>query len=920
MTHLRLITNAQETEMREAVVVVPTLNEQGNIEALIDGILAADARLHVVVVDDGSTDGTPETVDRISHDQTTGVAGRVHLIARGRKMGYASAVQDGMAFALDMGADLVLQMDADFSHDPAALPDLLALSETHDLVIGSRYVSGGGTRNWSLKRRLLSRGANSLARTLLRLPLHDCTGGFRCWHADLIERCGVLDSGVQGYSFLFMTLDRCRRTGARIGEVPIIFAERRLGQSKMNGAILREAIVVLFRLWVEHLGQPPVPVSVAVSSTAPANAETEGGVRTHLPAPLGVLPRREDGRAMNVILHAQYQAAPRHTDDNPTQDIASCAALSSRLGRTPSGAGGWVLFSIGYNFDYPWTGFWRSLRMCGKPRRATPGAKAWQGRDPLSGQAVLIKRLSAEPRHKTRATQALALAHPYIVPTRRWLRDGDDFYVVRDFIPGLNLRQTLADVRRRAFDGLLSLLTPVLDALDYAHRAGLPHGGVTPENVLVGADGRGLLCDFGTIENTDGAHLTYVPRSLIAADGRPTPQADFYALCELYKEFLPARSSDDEAGTAARQRLLRNLSETQQTATNTEELRYKLDAVAKMAGLLGFSGEQTEDGPLVGLRPARLVCTLTPPTATLAPNGGTIVSLFLANEGDRPLHVESVTSDVVWLNLPTRLAPFDLPPDGRRELLWTLSGARLLPGSYNAHLSVRSNSGMTGEHSLDGLPWDEQTVAIPTLVRGAVESGPGPAVAVPPGPVPLAEQLPPPSIEAVSSSGSPSIGGGGGYPGDEHPGIAVTQEPDPGLARSGQNGVLHLGVRNIGLQRLRVDSVTTFPSWLVYPGAFQALWIEPGATQYLGFSIVTASLPGGDYKAEVTFITSVLTETLIGLQPTRRQMKCDVRVRVVRGLGTPSPTPKTLGCAPLVIGLLSATGLCGLWLLILRAA
>jgi dolichol-phosphate mannosyltransferase len=275
VTHLRLISTTPEAKTIEAAVVVPTLNEAGNIGALIDGILAADPRLYVVVVDDGSTDGTTEIVEQKAQALTAGGTTRLHLIARGRKLGYASAVQDGMRFALGRGARRVLQMDADFSHDPASLPALLAQSESHELVIGSRYIPGGGTCGWSLKRRLLSRGANALARTLLRLPLHDCTGGFRCWHADLIERCGVLDSAVQGYAFLFLTLDRCRRSGARIGEVPILFAERRSGQSKMNGTIIREAVGVLFRLWLQRLVSPPVSTATVPTLTAPPVTSTE---------------------------------------------------------------------------------------------------------------------------------------------------------------------------------------------------------------------------------------------------------------------------------------------------------------------------------------------------------------------------------------------------------------------------------------------------------------------------------------------------------------------------------------------------------------------------------------------------------------------------------------------------------------------
>lgn len=544
---------------------------------------------------------------------------------------------------------------------------------------------------------------------------------------------------------------------------------------------------------------------------------------------------------------------------------------------------------------------------------ATPGAQAWQARD--GGRDVLVKRLPDSAGGKTRATQALALAHPHIVPTRRWLCDGGHLYVVRDFAPGQNLRQALTDAARRAFDRLQALLNPLLDTLDYAHRAGLPHGGVTPENVLVGPDGGTLLCDFATIENTPGGvHQKYAPRHLLLSDGRPTPRADFYALCELYKEFLPARSPDDEAGAAARARLLRNLSETQQSAGSLDELRYKLDAVARMADLLGFSsGAPAPDGPRAFEGP-RLVCSVSPPTSTLNPGGAAAIALTLGNDGDQPLTVESVTSDAVWLNLPARLDPFSLLPDARRELVWTLSGARLLPGSYTANLIVRSNSGMTTARPAEGRPWHEQAVAVPTRVLGG--ANPAPA-APPPRPAPLAEDLPgfepdKTMVFPVHSLAAP--------PGEEHPGIAVTQEPDPGLARAGQNGVLHLGVKNIGPQRLRIDRVTTSPSWLTYPGSFQSLWIEPGATQYLGFSIVAGSLPAGDYRAEVMFVSSITTETLLGPKPVWREMQCAVRVRVVRGgpAGQTNPNKaQGAGCAPVLLAL-SSLGLLGVWLALVR--
>lgn len=543
---------------------------------------------------------------------------------------------------------------------------------------------------------------------------------------------------------------------------------------------------------------------------------------------------------------------------------------------------------------------------------ATPGAQAWQARDGAGGRDVLVKRLPESADGKTRATQSLALAHPHIVPTRRWLRDGGHLYVVRDFAPGQNLRQALGDVARRAFDRLQSLFNPLLDALDYAHRAGLPHGGVTPENVLVSPSGETILSDFGTIENPDGVHQKYVPRNFLTTDGRPTPRADFYALCELYKEFLPSRSPDDEAGTAARVRLLRNLSETQQTAGSLDELRYKLDAVARMAELLGFSsGAPQTDSPRVFSGP-RLVCSVSPPTSTLNPGGAAAIALTLGNDGDQPLSIESVTSDAVWLNLPTRMEPFALLPDARRELLWTLSGARLLPGSYTANLLVRSNSGMMTARPADGQPWHEQAVAVPTRVLGSI--GAPPVDPAPPGPLPLAEDLPgfvpdKTMVFPVHALAPPS--------GEDHPGIAVTQEPDPGLARAGQNGVLHLGVKNIGPQRLRLDRVTTSPSWLTYPGTFQSLWIEPGATQYLGFSIVAGNLPGGDYKAEVLFVSSITTETLLGPKPVWREMKCEVRVRIMRGGPAASNDLKRAGCAPVLLAL-SSLGLLSAWLLTWR--
>ncbi len=537
---------------------------------------------------------------------------------------------------------------------------------------------------------------------------------------------------------------------------------------------------------------------------------------------------------------------------------------------------------------------------------ATPRAQAWRARARGTGRDVLIKRLPDDgvSGARTRATQALALRHPRIVPARRWMRDGDFFYFVRDWVPGASLRATLADTDQRAFDRLHARLLPLLDGLDYAHEAGLTHGAVSPENVLV--DGRvpgsALLSDFGA-----------VPASGAGAGAGPAPRGDLAGLCALYQEFLPARP--DDADGAARARLQRNLEDIRQTVQTPDDLRYRLDAVARMAALLGFdAAAMTADAPRV-LRGARLFCTVAPSPTVVTPGGGATVRLALDNGGDAPLHIESVTSDAVWLNLPNGFAPTELAPGAGGDLLWTLSAARLLPGTHTATLTLRSNDGMAVSAPPPGASWPEQSITVPVRVRsagdtddldeaegagraekagGVVQRGAG-------GGVPLADSLP--HADAGRHTG-------------DHAGIACTQDPDPGLVRYGQNGVLHLGVQNIGPVRLRLDKIRTRPAWLTYPGEFRGLWLEPGETQYLGFSLLGGKLAGGDYKAGVTFTTSTLTDSLLGPQPVWRELSCAVRVRVVRGGGDalPGGLGKT-GCAPLLLAATSALGLLCAWLL-----
>jgi len=503
---------------------------------------------------------------------------------------------------------------------------------------------------------------------------------------------------------------------------------------------------------------------------------------------------------------------------------------------------------------------------------ATPGAEAWTAQEPDGGRLVLVKRLPGDA-GKARATLALALRQPRIVPTRRWLRDGDGFFVVRDWVPGANLRATLADTSLRAFDRLHARLLPLLDALDSAHAAGLTHGALTPENVLVDSrvPGSALLSDFATVPAPPSA----------------PPREDLAALCRLYQEFLPTRPGDDEAGQAARTRLLRNLAETQQTAQSSEELRYKLDAIARMADLLGFGSASEGQPPAPAVRVPRLVCAVSPPSPLVAPGGGTNLTLLLDNEGDAPLHIESVSSDVVWLNLPTRFVPVDLDPGTGGDLIWKISGARLDPGTYRAALTVRSNTGLSTTAPRGSAAWPQTVVTVPVLVRGLSEE-PTVDTVPPPENVPLADTL----------------------PHAEHPGIACVQDPDPVVVAQGGSGVLRVGLQNIGPQRLRVDKVRVRPAWLSYPGDFQPLWIEPGQTQYLGFVVSAAGLIGGDYQAEAIWTTTTLADSMTGPRPVWHEMPCQVRVRVVRPAGDalPGGAASRAGCATLVLTLLSALG------------
>jgi dolichol-phosphate mannosyltransferase len=233
----------RRVDLADCTVVVPTYNERENIGALIPRILDLP-RFRVLVVDDGSPDGTGSVVADLAQQEA-----RVELLSRPGKQGLGTAYIAGFRRALAEGADFIFEMDADFSHDPSYLPVLLEAAETsYDVVLGSRYVEGGGTANWGAVRQLISRGGNVYARLILGLPVMDATGGFRCYRREVLEAIQLDQIRSNGYSFQIEMVYRTLRAGFRIGEVPILFPDRRVGQSKMSRRIVLEALLTVWRL------------------------------------------------------------------------------------------------------------------------------------------------------------------------------------------------------------------------------------------------------------------------------------------------------------------------------------------------------------------------------------------------------------------------------------------------------------------------------------------------------------------------------------------------------------------------------------------------------------------------------------------------------------------------------------------------
>lgn len=226
----------------KTLIIIPTYNEVENLRPLLKELFTYAPVTDVLVVDDNSPDGTGQLADEIHNENP-----QVQVMHRAGKLGLGTAYIAGFKHAIEHGYDAAFEMDADFSHDPRYLPDFLSKIEQADLVIGSRYIPGGDTPNWSFSRRFISGGGNIFARFMLALPIHDCTAGYRCYRREVLERIDLDTVESQGYAFQVEMAYRVRRKGFKIVETPIIFKDRRVGKSKMSRTIFLEAFTYVLR-------------------------------------------------------------------------------------------------------------------------------------------------------------------------------------------------------------------------------------------------------------------------------------------------------------------------------------------------------------------------------------------------------------------------------------------------------------------------------------------------------------------------------------------------------------------------------------------------------------------------------------------------------------------------------------------------
>lgn len=229
--------------MNDALVIIPTYNERDNVRSIMEAVLASTPRVDVLFVDDDSPDGTGEIIDALVVAEE-----RVHVLHRSGKQGLGRAYLAGFKWALDRTYRFVMEMDADFSHNPADVPRLIEAAETADLALGSRFIDGVRVVNWPLKRLILSKGAARYVHLITGLPIRDPTGGFKCFRRAVLETVDLDRIRSNGYSFQIEMNHRAWMLGFKVVEVPIVFEERRVGESKMNMAIVREALWMVWKI------------------------------------------------------------------------------------------------------------------------------------------------------------------------------------------------------------------------------------------------------------------------------------------------------------------------------------------------------------------------------------------------------------------------------------------------------------------------------------------------------------------------------------------------------------------------------------------------------------------------------------------------------------------------------------------------
>ncbi|MDQ2714832.1 MAG: polyprenol monophosphomannose synthase [Chloroflexota bacterium] len=249
----------------KTLIIVPTYDEIDNLRPLLTEIFKYAPVTDVLIVDDNSPDGTGKLADEIHNENP-----QVQVLHRPGKMGLGPAYIAGFKYALANGYDAAFEMDADFSHDPRYLPDFLTAIEDADLVIGSRYIQGGGTPSWSFLRRFISGGGNIFARVGLGLPIHDCTAGYRCYRREVLQSLALDSVQSRGYAFQVEMTYRTLRQGFKIVETPILFTDRRVGKSKMSRAIFIEGFTYVLKARFSKKPQLPPPVRRQTTTTGPA--------------------------------------------------------------------------------------------------------------------------------------------------------------------------------------------------------------------------------------------------------------------------------------------------------------------------------------------------------------------------------------------------------------------------------------------------------------------------------------------------------------------------------------------------------------------------------------------------------------------------------------------------------------------------